>query len=84
MNTVMQIEEIEPGWVVTSTKTTIIPDVELCVYSEMDGCQDATLRLGKAEINLKWNEELAADLANIDELEAIELIALLAAHSQQY
>jgi len=80
----MQIEEIEPGWILTSTKTMIMPDVELCVYSEMDGYQDATLRLGKVEINLKWNAEIEADLANIDELEAIELIALLAAHSQQY
>lgn len=82
MTTTIQIEEIEPGWTVTITKTVIIPNVELLVYVEQDGRQDATLRMGKAEVDFDWNDEIAAELENIDELEAIELISLLAAHSQ--
>lgn len=81
MMATIQIEEIKPGCTLTIAKTVIIPDVELHVYTSFDGRQDATLRLGKAEVDFDWNEEVAAELENIDELEAIELMALLAAHS---
>lgn len=74
MNVVVEVEEIEEGYTVEIVKTKIIEGVTLEVFDN----REATLYIGNNPVEFDWSLEMAYVFENIDIIEPIELLALLA------
>ena len=77
MNETIEKLEIEPGYSVTITSLMIMPGVTVRVYDD----ETAGLVIGSNEIVFEWNAVTKAMVENIDTVESIELLVLLAEHS---
>ncbi|MEK4031023.1 hypothetical protein MKZ02_21105 [Pseudobacillus sp. FSL P4-0506] len=76
MKETIETVEIQPGETITILHVPIIPGVTVKIYD----AEVAELSIGKMDIMFAWNDETRDMIENIDDFEAIELLALLAEH----
>ncbi|RUL51114.1 hypothetical protein [Lysinibacillus antri] len=71
--TTVELLEIEEGYVIEVFTVAITKEIRLKVYDN----EDATLILGRSEINFDWTEDAKAIFDSIDTCEPIELLTAL-------